>query len=282
MMILPSRYRSISVKKTGASKRTRKAPSGKSPPRNRLGHTIEFWNNWSSALDREDVSKKTLPKPGHVAFETAGSVAGAGIGIAVGGPAGALIGAGTGPIAVYSARLVSAAAVRFWQRLKTSLSATKLTEQMYVHGIDELEERKSAFLKIIRVAAATIDDNHIDILAEAASQLVSADARRASAIGQVSEILSMLNVLHVKALTIISQYNLENPDSMGLTPDPLIEEFKNEEPLVRSIVRTLELHGLIVDNARFNPPAGKVYWQVTDLGKWLLTIQNIRTVNFSE
>jgi len=63
----------------------------------------------------------------------------------------------------------------------------------------------------------SVEPGHIDLLAQAATSLISSDVRRASAVAQIAEILSVLNALHIKALSTIAQFNKSHPDALGLT-----------------------------------------------------------------
>ena len=99
------------------------------------------------------------------------------------------------------------------------------------------------------------------------------NSRRSAAIAQVATILGSLNTLHMKALRFIAiDAGKGGAGPLGVTPEQLVREFDAEVPLIRSVVRTLELHGLIVDNARLDPSIEGVYWEVTETGTWLLSL----------
>lgn len=228
-------------------------------------------------LTRRQKPRAKRPRPslkartGKVVSDASASILGAGVGLAIGGLLGALTGAATGPIAKYAAAEVAEQIHHFWGRFVKRLSAQGITEEDFVASIERDPDRRAAFLAILRAAAASIDPVHLRVLADSAATLADADSRRSAAIAQIATILTSLNPLHIRALLFIQMAGQEAPNSLGVTPEQLISTFDSELPLIRSIVRTLELHGLIVDNARLDGAIKGVYWELTDIGNWLLS-----------
>lgn len=218
------------------------------------------------------MARKAKRELVNTTIEAGGAVVGAGIGMALGGPVGAYIGAGAGPVVAYSAKAAKESAEGFWTELNKRLHRAKMTERSFVETLQAQDHRRFAFYKVINAALQELDPSRIRFFAQAASELRSADARKSASIALIASMLADLTPLHIEVLSFIHKRFASRGKEPGVTPDELIDEFPNEENILRSVVRVLELHGLIVDNARFDQRSGGVYWEASDAGVWLLDL----------
>ena len=219
-------------------------------------------------IDKPSSSENLVP----LLSGTTGSVSGALLGLAVGGPAGAIAGAAVGPVVTYSidyltrrraqAELVLRDAARingedvdeFTQALLSSPHKTDLALRILTSGSEAYASEKARALaallaKIEITEGDPPDDDHVML-----------------------NIIDAMERSHMRMLAFIGRQSNESNAETGCTPDSLINAFPEYELTMRSIVRTLELHGLILDQSRLDPVShgGKVFWQLSPFGRALL------------
>ena len=218
-------------------------------------------------LDKRPTS---LPKLHDTILEATGSVAGAGLGLVLGGPAGAILGAGAGPLVEYAAKAAKSLFMAFYSRFREDLAGTGTSEDDFLKAIDDIPERKRALLSLMHSAADANEKSQIEFIAHTIASLKDSDARRSKALQEIGAIISRLSLFQLDVLLFINESSIDQ--ELGTTPDQLIEKFDIEKPLIRSAVRNLELYGLIADANRTTPQVDGIFWNLTDLGKWLCQI----------
>lgn len=200
------------------------------------------------------------------------SSGGALIGAAIGGPVGAVVGGAVGPVADF-----------FYEANKRRLArANRLAEgvaQLTAMSADEVFEKLAASHALgdlgYRVLEISVSDEQPDrdnalmvLLAEA---LQGGESLEDHQYKIMAEVLGDLRKPHIDVLRFIS--GSDNKNRRSKSPDEVLAEFPSYEDILRSLVRTLELHGLIVDDNRLSKqPTNEIAWQVSPLGDALVGI----------
>lgn len=201
-------------------------------------------------------------------IEAGGAATGAGIGLLLGGPVGALVGAGAGPLVASAAKYAVQLATLFQNSLEGALAENGSTEGDLVATVESDPEKRSALMRLLSAVSQSADPIQLQILARAVASLADADARQTMALQELGAIIIRATPLHLAVLKFIAEE--EHQAAIGVDPAALLTRFSAEKQLVRSAVRSLELDGLIVDEARLEETRKGVFWKTTDFGRWLL------------
>lgn len=208
-----------------------------------------------------------------VSAEIAGGTVGTGLGLLIGGPPGALIGAAAGPVAVKLGQLAISKSTRFWKTFDHLLKNTNIDEEALIADLEINTEKAVSLERIFRAAMEAVGRDHVDILAAAAIETLKGNNGRANLIATLCEIISSLTPLHIAVLTKISSSYL-NQELPNETPETLLSQFENEASLLRYIVRSLELSGLILDEGRLDSSVAEISWEMSELGLQTLEVLN--------
>ena len=203
--------------------------------------------------------------------DSVGALGGAALGLAVAGPAGTLVGAAIGPALARLTDLAVSRGVIFWRTFYEALRLQQQSEAEWADSVSSSVERENALLEVFKVAGRTVDPERLRILAVLAARAPSMEAAAATTAALLASIIGSLSPLHLRALRRIEEAWPLRSSPLGVQPDELLEIMEEERALARSLVRSLELHGLIVDNARLSGSIG-VFWEVTELGRYLLAL----------
>ena len=205
--------------------------------------------------------------------ESAGSAAGALIGLGLGGPAGAVIGAAVTPAATAAVALVEAAARKRWARAEQTMA--KASELAGV-PVDELEARLSHLDDRLELAAQALSAAaqatlkiKADAMARAIAAISTSDGVKLEQISLVVRALDMLDGLDLRILQLVAEAS-----DQGASPGRLERASGLPAETLRPSVRLLELHGLITDRGRLEG-GNDVVWEVTDLGSLMLDLLHI-------
>lgn len=201
-----------------------------------------------------------------------GSVSGALIGLSIGGPVGAIAGAATGPFVAFSIELLSSRENRARKLLSEAAKISGDHIDEFSENVLETEEKADLALRILEIGSRTFADEKSRALSALLAKIRFTETGSLEDDRVILNILSSLEQSHLSILSAIGVYCREHQDAMGCPPSVLIRDFPNYDLTIRSIVRTLELHGLIVDEARLGPTGhtGEVFWKPSAFGHSLL------------
>jgi hypothetical protein len=203
-------------------------------------------------------------------IDAGGATAGAAIGLWMGGPAGALVGAAAGPLISRLSDLALKRAAIFWGALRAAIADLDLSETQWTEEVEKQPTVQNAILEIVAAAGQTADPARLKALGQLAARIPSMAPEEIAAAEYFASILNSLRAVHFNTLELMEEAWGGRHDSLGLTPDEIMGAMGVERALIRSIMRTLELHGLIVDNARLAKEVVGVFWELTDLGRTIL------------
>lgn len=218
----------------------------------------------SCQLDsRNDAPGQRLSQ---IARDSGSSLASALVGLALGGPLGAVAGAAGGAA---GAGLVDL--VRSITELRGRRMARTLERAAEITGGDvrTLEELLLSDERRLELAAGALEASASCAFADKLHALAAVVASAADAstdndlarVGIVVRALRDLDEPHVRLLVFLST----SDELPGASPEMLEDVMGIPTPELRPVVRTLELHGLIVDEGRFD--AGlPVRWKIAELG----------------
>ncbi len=207
-----------------------------------------------------------------MARRAAGAAAGSLVGLGIGGPPGALIGAITGPAVTALVEVVEEAARRRlnrWSRTYEHAAelASTTTEELSALLTANDEKLEIALQALTSAGQCTVREKAQALAASIAAVATSETNHEIDAIALVVKALAELDRAHLVLLRLVAE---ADPDSA--TPDYLAERSGAAIPILRPVVRLLELHGLIADANRLRPGAVGVIWELTDLGKLCLRL----------
>ena len=187
------------------------------------------------------------------------SVTGALVGLAVGGPPGALIGATVSPLITMTHGVISRAINRKRERAKKILnqafSISRLSPEDAINLLNIDDNKTDDFLRLLKVVSES--DEHLDdILANLLSQTLKSktdtDRERLLILGDA---LKNMRSTHIKIITALK-------DNEGVLPSKKIAQIINiPEIELRNTVRDLELRGIIEDNGK-----EPTIWNLRELG----------------
>jgi hypothetical protein len=207
---------------------------------------------------------------GKALIDAGGATAGAAIGLLMGGPAGALVGAAAGPMIACLSDLALKRAAVFWDALRDAIAERDLSEAQWTEEVEKQPSVQNAVLEIVAAAGQTADPARLKALGQLAARIPGMDPEEVAAAEYFASVLNALRAVHFNTLHLMEASWNERHDPLGLTPDEILAGMGVERTLARSIMRTLELHGLIMDNARLSREIVGVFWELTDLGRRFL------------
>lgn len=203
-------------------------------------------------------------------IDAGGATAGAAIGLWMGGPAGALVGAAAGPLIARLSDLALKRAAIFWDALQAGIADRDLSEVQWTEEVEKQPTVQNAVLEIVAAAGQTADPVRLKALGQLAARIPGMSSEEVAAAEYFAGIFNSLRAVHFSTLELMEEAWSARHNTLGLTPDEIMDAMGVERALIRSIMRTLELHGLIVDNARLSKEAVGVFWELTDLGRTFL------------
>ena len=224
---------------------------------------------------KEDTEQALVPKKAREAARiAAGGATGALIGLGIGGPPGAVAGAIAGPVVTAIVEVVEEAARRRFSRWsRTYESAAEIAgveAQELASRLYEDDNKIEVAFQALTAAAQTTVLEKSAALAAAVALVATSDAKHEiDAIALVVKALADIDRPHLMLLTLIADAKPHQA-----TPDYLAEHSQTPIPVLRPIVRVLELHGLIADANRLNPGVAGVIWELTDMGQLCLRLLN--------
>ena len=212
------------------------------------------------------VEDKNTERALEVAREAAGAVAGTLIGGAVGGVPGAVLGAALGPAASATLsileRSVRARFARASETLVNAASMAGIAVEDLEAALTEREDRLNLAADALDAAATSTLREKLDayaaVLASAAGANLDAEI---DSLQMVVRALAAIERPHVKVLDVISKA------AGGIGPDGIAYEIQTPAESLRSIVRMLELHGLITDRGGLIDGGVVVEWHITEIGE---------------
>lgn len=205
--------------------------------------------------------------------EVGGSVGGALVGLAIGGPGGAIAGAATAPAVVTLMNIVKDALQRRTERAQQVLvEAADLCDLSIVELeslLTESDERLAFSVSVLTAAADTPLSEKIAAFTRLLA--LGAQAEREQLVNEyllITHALTAMEAPHLQVLVAVSSSQEDRDEPMlGLTPDDLAGELKVLPESLRPLVRLLELYGLITDVGHRKPETqNSIRWQITDLG----------------
>lgn len=222
---------------------------------------------------REDTKQALVPKKAREAVRrAAGGATGALIGLGIGGPPGAVAGAIAGPVVAALVEVAEEAARRRFSRWSHTYASAieiagvepqELASRLYADD-DKLEVGFQA----LTAAAQTTVNEKSEALAAAVASVATSDAKHEiDAISLVVKALADIDRPHLMLLKLIADAKPHQA-----TPDYLAQHSQTPIPVLRPIVRVLELHGLIADANRLTPGVAGVIWELTDMGQLCLRL----------
>jgi len=116
--------------------------------------------------------------------------------------------------------------------------------------------------------ASTFDQRVRAFAATIARAAIAPSEVELDRIGLVIRSLETLDHLHIRVLAIIARED----NITGLSPADLEVQMEIPSMELRSVVRVLELHGLIVDDGRFEAQPAIVRWRATEVGDMCLRL----------
>lgn len=200
-----------------------------------------------------------------IAREATESGIGALVGLAFGGPPGAVIGATAGATATAAAQLI-ATHLRVRQRrvhevLDSAASIAGIDVQSLEAVIMTDEARLDLVVDALEAASRASGKEKLDALAAAIARSANADgALELHRLGVLLRAIRDLDALHVQVIIGVRD---RFPD--GATPDDLEKYTSVPTYELRAVVRLLELHGLIVDESRLGRST-EVKWKLGEVG----------------
>ncbi|WP_262692499.1 glycine zipper family protein [Kordiimonas aestuarii] len=202
-----------------------------------------------------------------------GSLVGAMVGLVIGGPVGAAVGAASGPTTSFALEYLARRQRRALQTLELAAQLQNEGTETFVAALLASEDKVDLSAIILNMSAST----NFDEKRAAYSQLLSEIRQEGGNLEKYftfSRILDQLDPIHLAVLKYIDEHNPEGDNLSGRTPYEIILKFPDYESVLRSVVRVMELHGLLVDDARLKPleHSGNVYWRTTELGRALLGV----------
>lgn len=222
---------------------------------------------------KEDTEQSLVPKKAREALRrAAGGATGALIGLGIGGPPGAVTGAIAGPVVAALVEVAEEAARRRFARWsRTYESAAELAgvdAQELAHRLYAVDDRLEVGFQALTAAAQTTVNEKSEALAAALATVATSDAKQEiDAISLVVKALADIDRPHLMLLKMIADAELQQA-----TPEYLAQHSHTPIPVLRPIVRILELHGLIADANRLTPSAVGVIWELTDMGQLCLRL----------
>lgn len=199
--------------------------------------------------------------------ELATTTTGAIVGAAIGGPVGAVVGGAVGPVSEYINRVRKRQIERAAALAERSAQLAGLTTDELFSRLANDEKISDLGIRLLEIAAKSEVGDRDNAMAILMAQAVKDDGDESSAHFQMlGEILAELRSPHIQVLLFIA-------DGEGVSPDSLLSEFADYFSTMRSIVRVLELHGLIVDENRLSsPPTNEISWTTSELGQAIVEI----------
>lgn len=213
-----------------------------------------------------------------------GSVSSTLIGLAIGGPIGAAFGAISGPVVSFAVEAMARRRARAQAIVADAAIRSGEEIDEFVKGLLESGELTDLAAQIISVAANTPFTLKLQALSALLAEAKGSAPRGLENAFILTRIIDSLEPVHLNVLSAVRTFNSSKPDAHGCTPDFLIESFPDQKHLLRSVVRTLELHGLLVDQARLAPldHGGHVYWASSEIGDALVDIVDTCTRGATE
>ncbi|WP_386175131.1 hypothetical protein [Sulfitobacter sp. R86518] len=198
---------------------------------------------------------------------------GALVGAAIGGPAGAVVGGAVGPLADY---LLQVRARRQERAEALAIKAADFAGLSLDDFFKKLMEKSSVSdlgHRLLEIASKHEQPDRDNAIAYLISQALGDEETSDFGSTEIlADILSELRGPHIEVLLFIDQKKIDDPHSV-MSPEKLIAGFPAYKDVVRSMVRTLEHHGLILDANRLSdPPTNEIAWELSDLGKALVDI----------
>jgi hypothetical protein len=212
---------------------------------------------------------------------TSASVGGALVGLAIGGPAGAITGAAVTPVAATLFKIVNIALKRRRERAEQVLSeAAKLKKENisdFERTIMENDDRLAFAVRVLTAAADTpLPEKIVGFSRLLAAGMDSSREKLLDKYTLVVQALTAMNESHIRVLNVISS-KIEDKDSVenGWLPSDLSKKTGESLEYLRPLVRLLEFYGLITDVAhRKASLKNTVRWQITELG--LLCLKSLK------
>jgi len=220
--------------------------------------------------DKEKTGGSLSP----IATGVVGSITGTLIGLAIGGPIGAIAGAATGPLATFAGE---ALAKRFRKAeivLEIASDMSGESKDDFLIELSKDERKVDATSGILNAAANAHYKEKLTSLAVLLADVRHEKYEELDKYFIMIPILDFIEPPHVEILRFVFQRNSENADQLGCEPEEIMNAFPHYNLIIRSIVRMLELHGLMTDKGELDPVTyrGRVYWVVAPLGVALLQI----------
>lgn len=217
---------------------------------------------------KDDDDSPAAARLPDLASDITASAAGALIGIVLAGPAGALAGAATGPLAKATIEIATASLRARNRRTQAALEqAIKLVEDQ-PRPLEELlirdEERLDVAIAALNSAAASSVEAKLEALgaciARAATLERVSDVER---LGLLVKALADLEAVHLAVLSHLA----DRQAGYAVTPTQLESDLRLPAEELRPVVRQLELNGLILDQGRFEAQPAAVKWELSGLGR---------------
>jgi len=198
---------------------------------------------------------------------------GALIGAAIGGPVGAVIGGAVGPLSDYllEARKRQLERARALALRSSQLSGLNLDEFLVKLSSDE--RLSDIGLRLLEVAAKSDNPDRDNAMAMLLAEALTRDAAtEIDGYEVLAEVLADLRRPHIDVLMHIFDAT-RTDESETISPKEVVDNFPNFSSIIRTVIRTLELHGLILDENRLaDPPSNEIKWRVSELGEALASI----------
>lgn len=205
-----------------------------------------------------------------VSRDVSSSVGGALVGLAIGGPAGAVVGAAAGPLVAFADEALE-------RRRRKAAAVLKLARPEDPDGLlSDLRSDPSKLDLAARVLAAAADSSFNEKLTALAKVLAAVGTGVVDELDRfyiVVRILDSLDGADIRVLKFIATSKARGNQEV-LTPEDLLLEFPDLALGMRAVVRRLELHGLILDEARHEPAkhGGAVFWKASEIGHECLAL----------
>lgn len=200
------------------------------------------------------------------------SSGGALLGAAIGGPVGAVIGGAVGPAAdffyeAHKRRLARANRIAAGVAKLTAMSADEVFQRLA-----DSPELGDLGYRVLEISVSDEQPDRDNALMVLLAEALHGDQSKDNLQHKIMvEVLGDLRKPHIEVLRFISGSKSEHSGSKS--PDEIFVAFPAYEDVLRSLVRTLELHGLIVDDNRLSKqPTNEISWRVSELGAALVGI----------
>lgn len=227
-------------------------------------------------MEKKGTELDKIDKPKDIAIQQdvvniGGSVIGALVGLVLGGPFGAIIGAATSPVMIMTYNIVDRAMERRYERTKNvvnqAFSMVNLTPEEVVVLLSSDDRKTDDFLRLLKLVVESDPGIDKTLAAILGGVLISDSEKERERLLIVGDSIRNMRLVHLQILKAIfdSGGTLKASKISSLVGIPEIE--------LRSVVRDLELRGMIKD-CEIHP----IEWKLRELGKVIINFTNSKKV----